>query len=371
MSEESLREEISNWLEIRMRSPELLDHIKSSISKKPDLKPVIGEKGVVKIRDLLEIKHPILRKLADPGNMSRVISGETSRLIEEILDLIDSEDLEALRRLESLSEEFLRRLRDISIDFILKKTLEAENDLRPTMIPGSVGRDEVPNLYMPTESYGRDDRVRLALQLSRSVAVGDSVSIYFDGPFHGYLRQRIRGRFSRPYLEHGDIGASRWEMEEPFVALLRILLWIYGEIAGEKNRDEVIEMMKSSSGVIYFVPADGERRTAFFFPQLSVFVDAWLLREDRRKALEDMLNSIKLASSSVSKKKSDAASKQIELIYHYLNLLAISLLERASIPWEPLRRIVDIILDLAYRYDAPASLHFIMLLDEADERAPP
>ncbi len=375
MSVESLREEIENWLEIKMKPPELIDHIRKNLSKKPNLEPVVGKKGkgVIVMGDLIGVKHPVLKKLADPGNMSKRINREASDLIEGMVDLIDARKGEDLRKLESLAREFLDKAREISIDFILNKTIEAENDLRPTMMPGSVGRDEIPNLYMPTEEYKRDERVKLALQLCRSVAVGNWISIYFEGPFHNYLKQLIRSKFNRPYLESEDIGASSWEMNEPFVTLLRMILWAYGEISEEREGDEIIEMMKSSSGIIYFTPKSKERYTAFSFPQLNRFVDSWLQRKDRRKILESMLDSVKLTSSVAYGRRRDAAAKQVELIYRYFNLLATSLIERASIPWEPLRKMVDAIIDLAGagRYNVPVNLYFVMMLGETDELGSP
>ncbi len=379
MSVESLREEIKNSLRIKMKPPELIDYIERNLSKNPNLKPIVGGKGkgVIIMKDLIEVKHPVIKKLADYGNMSKKLNSETSELLEGIVDLINAKGSESkdLRRLISLAKEFLDKVEEVSIESILNKTMEAENDLRPTMMPGSVGRDEIPNLYMPTEEYEKEDRMKLALQLSKSIAVGNWISVYFEGPFHSFLKQLIRSKFDRPYLESDDIGASGWEMSEPFVTLLRLILWVYGETAGEKkkkkNREEIIEMMKSSSGIVYFTPRDRERYTAFSFPQLNRFVDEWLLKEGKRKALENMLDSIKITSSVAYKKGRDAAAKQIELIYRYLNLLAISLLERASILWEPLRKMVDVIIDLAGRYDVPVDFYFIMMLGEADELRSP
>ncbi|MDK2384422.1 MAG: hypothetical protein QI199_06420, partial [Candidatus Korarchaeota archaeon] len=256
-------------------------------------------------------------------------------------------------------------VREIFVETMMRRIVEAEDDLRPTMMPGSVGRNEVPNLYMPTEVYGREDRIKLALQLSKSVAVGNWISVYFEGPFHEYLRHLVRRKLNKPYLEGSDIGASGWEMNEPLVTLLRLLLWVYGEIAGEKDRNEIIEMMKSSSGVVYFTPRNKERYTAFTFPQLNRFVDHWLRDEKRRKTLEEMLDSVKITSSLSFKRGREAAARQIEVLHRYLNLVAISLLERAEVPWEPLRRIVDVMIELAGRYDVPASFHFVMLLGES------
>ncbi len=343
-----------------------MDYIRENLSKKPDLKPAVGGKGkgVIVMKDLMEVQHPVLKKLTDYGNLSKQLNRRAASVIEEIVNSLDARDAEGLKRLMSLATEFLERVKEIFVETMMRRIVEAEDDLRPTMMPGSVGRSEVPNLYVSREIYDRDDRVMLALQLSKSIAVGNWISVYFEGPFHDYLRHLIRRKLGKPYLDGSDIGASGWEMNEPMVTLLRLLLWVYGEIAGEKDRDQVIEMMKSSSGVVYFTPRDKERYTAFTFPQLNRFVDLWLRDEDRRRALEEMLDSIKMVSSISFRRGREAAARQIEVLHRYLNLLAVSLLERATVPWEPLRRMVDIMIELASRYDAPASFHFIMLLGE-------
>ncbi len=362
-----MRNEIAKSLHLKMDPGELLDYIRENLSKKPDLKPVVGGKGkgVIVMKDLMEVQHPVLKKLTDYGNMSKQLNRRAASLIEEMVNSIDAEDAEGLKRLMSLATEFLGRVREVFVETMIKRIVEAEEDLRPTMMPGSVGRSEVPNLYMPTEVYGRGDRIKLALQLSKSVAVGNWISVYFEGPFHEYLRHLVRRKLNKPYLEGSDIGASGWEMNEPLVTLLRLLIWVYGEIAGEKDRDEIIEMMKSSSGVVYFTPKNKERYTAFTFPQLNRFVDHWLRDEKRRKTLEEMLDSVKITSSLSFKRGREAAARQIEVLHRYLNLVAISLLERAEVPWEPLRRIVDVMIELAGRYDVPASFHFVMLLGES------
>ncbi len=362
-----LGEKVSEMIEIKKKAPELLDYIRENLNKNQKLEPVIGKKGkgVIVLKDLIEVKHPILNKLVDYGNMSRKLNNELGDLIKKMVDQINTKERADLKMLVSLAEEFLKKVRELSVEFILRGMLETENDLRPLMMPGSVGRTEIPNLYMPMERYSEKDRIKLALQLLESVAIGNYISVHFEGRFQEYLEQLIRSKFDRMYLEGKDIKAVGWEMDKPFVILLRLILWVYSQIAEKGDREEIIEMMKSSSGVIYFTPGDKERYTAFFFPQLNRFVDTWLLRKNRRNALEEMLNSLKVTSSAAYEKEKDVIKNQIELIYSYLNLLAISLIERASILWEPLRKVVDLVIDLAGRYDVPANFHFIKMLGEA------
>ncbi|MEM2542595.1 MAG: hypothetical protein QXR35_03935 [Candidatus Korarchaeum sp.] len=366
MELDELKREIAGSIRLKMNSDSLLEHVRKNLSRDPNLKPVIGAKGkgVIVMKELIEVEHPVLRKLVDYGNMSKKLNSETGSLISEIVGLLEFKDAQSLKRLMKLTVQFLESVKEVVVELMVSRVVESEGDLRPTMMPGSVGRGEVPNLYMPQESYGEGDRIKLALQFFKSIAVGKWVSVYFEGPFQDYLKHLVRRKFNRAYLEGEDIGASGWEMSEPFVTLLRLLLWVYGEIAAEKERDEILNMIRSSSGVVYFTPADEERHTAFSFPQLSRFVDLWLVSRDRREALEEMLNSLKRFCASSFMKGREAASKQIEVLHRYLNLLAISLLEGGDVPWEPLRRIVDLILGLSDRYRVTPDLHFVMRLGE-------
>lgn len=380
MLSEELEKEVSNLIEIKMNVPDLLDQVKKKIQAGSKPKAAIGKKdkkkdkeALFELEELIEIKHPVLgkrgkRSLIDYGNLIQRIEKRCRGIAMEILNLISS-DPEGYKRQISLAEEFLEKVREASIKFIVEKVMSAKNDLRPIMMPGSVARDESPNLYMQDEEYGAEERLILALRLVKSVAVGNWISVYFEGPFHDYLRELVRGKLNKPHLDANDIEAVGWEMGEPFVTLLRLLLWIYGEISNQSSREEVLEMMKSSSGVIYFTPDDSEERyTAYTFPQLNRFVDSWLVNESRRKALIRMLDSVKVTCSVAYKRNRDVAEKFIGLIYRNLDLIASSLIERAIVLWEPLRRVVDLMLDLSDKLEAPADFHFVMLLGEAHER---
>lgn len=365
--EERLREEIKRSIGLKMSRDEFISYVRKNVLRNPSLKPVIGAKGkgVVVMKDILEVVHPVLKKLVDYGNMSRKINRETSDLLAEISRLVTSDDPAELVRLNEVAQDFLDRVEEVAIGYIATKVLESGDDLRPTMMPGSVGRGEAPNLYLAGENYREEDRGVLALQLASSVAIGKSVSVYFEGDFHDYLRELVRAKFDRPYLEAGDVRASGWEVGEPFVALLRLLLWVYEEISGEDGdrSEELVEMMRSSSGTVYFTPGmDREKFTAFSFPQLDAFVVRWLKEGERRRAVRSMLDSVKLTCSMAYRRGREAAGGQIQLIHQHLNLVASTLIGRAVIMWEPLRKIVDGLIELAARHEVPVNLYFVDLL---------
>lgn len=356
MSEE-LREALSRFISVRMSSLELVEDLRRRALRKGATKSLFGRDGIYRPTDLIEVRHPILRRreFFDWGNLTnRLKKGIDARVIEAAL----AGDLNSAIR---SAEDLLDRVREEALGLLLERVEEGD-DIRPVMMPGSVGRGEVPNLYLAEESYSRADRTKLALQLVRSVVVGRWASIYFEGDFQDFLEDLVRRKLDKSHIEASDLEASEREMDQPFVTLLRLLLWVYEQLAGEpEDGARALEELKSSSGVIYFVPKDSERYNAFHFPRLGEFVETWLQEDRRRKALKCLLNSI----ASLSRYR--AAETKLELLYHDLNLLAHSLIETSSVSWEPLRRIVDSLIDLFDKQDLRVDLSFVGKLSEGYE----
>ncbi|MCS7102303.1 MAG: hypothetical protein NZ992_00280 [Candidatus Korarchaeum sp.] len=350
-----LKEKLSEIIEL-MEAGNFISDLEKKLEKEGP-KPLFGEKkeGIYKPSDLLEVKHPVLRRkeFLDPGNLKKKLNEIDQRAI------IDAVSSGSLKTALDSAEKFLDEVKKRTVDFMLAKVKEGD-DLRPMMMPGSVGRNEIPNLYLRKESYSRADRVRLTLQLVKSIGIGSSASVYFEGDFQDFLENLIRKKFNKGYnyLEARDLKAGEREMSQPFVLLLRLLIWIYEQL---KEVDENIEKLKSSSGIIYFVPEDSERYNAFRFPQLNRFIETWLKDDSRREALKSMLDSI--ASSS----RRDIAEVEVDLIYHNLNLLAYSLIETCSVDWGSLRRILDSLITLSDKRDLRINLGFVRKLGEAYE----
>lgn len=367
MSErEELERELGRLIALRMESPNFLEDFRRKLERKPGAKSLIGKKeGIYNLSDLIEVQHPVLRRkeFLNPGDLSKEIAKEVKGIFDDLKGSISSEDKESLKGNVDLAERLLNSVRRTTISYLLKVIVEKGDDIRPLMMPGSVGRGEVPNLYMGEESYSQEDRIKLALQLAKSIGIGDSISVYFEGDFHEFLRDMVREKFSKFYLDASDLKAGFLEIKEPFVALLRLLIWIYEEILEEEElekKEKLLEKLKESSGIVYFVPEESERYTAFHFPQLSRFVEIWLKEGSRREALKSMLNSLKVVSWH-----DESIKNKVELIYRYLNLLARSLIESCAVDWEPLRRISDILLDLFDKNDVKADFSFIRRLISA------
>ena len=354
MSEE-LRKELDRVISIKMTPPALVEDFRGRVHGK-GLRYLFGGKGVYRPKDLLEVKHPVLGKLLDWGNLTKKLNEEID---PGMIYTIARDDLRS-------AGEFLDKVRDVTLNFLLGSVVEG-NDIKPTMVPGSSARKEIPNLYIGEEYYSRSDRERLALRLVKSVCVGNNISVYFEGNFHEFLKHLVRRRLDKDHIEASDIRANGLEMDQPFVILIRLLIWIWEQLTEETDAGRMLEELKSSSGVIYFVPVDKERYNTFYFPQLSRFVDTWLKDDSRRKALGSLLHSV---GSVASLRGRDAAIKsEVELIYQYLNIVAHSIIETSEVEWEPTRRIVNSLIELFDKYNMHVNLGFVRRLVGAHERS--
>jgi len=196
--------------------------------------------------------------------------------------------------------------------------------------------------------------------------VGQNISIFFEGDFHDYLKSLLRRKLDKTMLSSEDINSSRWELSQPYVTLARLLVWLRNQLWEDILRDNAVELMKASSGIIYF------GSSVQIFPQLNRFVEIWLEKERNKTILESMLDSIKKFSDNSHRIGKKAVEGEIELLYDKLNFLMMRLIE-GSLEWESLRRILDSMLDIAERLrkqgnDVRFSLHFISQLLEADTR---
>jgi len=353
MSEE-LRKELDKLISLRVNALNLVEDLRERIQKK-SFKSLFGKEGIYKPKDLLEVQHPVLRRkeFFDPGNLANRLKGLGDL---GIVDAVLSGDNKLALK---LADDLLTKVKQEALDMLLERAEEGD-DIRPMMMPGSVGRSEIPNLYIGEEKYSETDRMRLSLQLVKSIGVGNSASVYFEGGFQEYLRYLVRKKFDKNYIEASNLEAGNREMKQPFVMLMRLLIWIYEQLI-EEDRAK-IEELKSSSGVIYFVPEDSERYNAFYFPQLNRFVVTWLQDDLKRGALKSMLNSIAYLS-----RQKEVDESSLEVIYNNLNLLAYSLIETSSVEWEPLRRIVDSLIDIFDKLDLRVDLSFVRRLCDVHE----
>jgi len=364
--EERLREEMGRI--IRVKGPEeILKTIKDRASD-PNVKIEFGAGKLLTVKDVIEVTHPMIDKHIDYGNITKNLnSGRIKEILEQIVMLKDASDRNSLENLMNLANDLIEEVKDIVIErTLVKRILEAAGDLRPIVMPASVGRSEIPNIYLVSENYNEEDRISLAYKLLSSIPVGQNISIFFEGDFHDYLKSLLRRKLDKTMLSSEDINSSRWELSQPYVTLARLLVWLRNQLWEDMLRDNAVELMKASSGIIYF------GSSVQIFPQLNRFVEIWLEKERNKTILESMLDSIKKFSDNSYRIGKKAVEGEIELLYDKLNFLMMRLIE-GSLEWESLRRILDSMLDMAERLrkqgnDVRFSLHFISQLLEADTR---
>ena len=360
---EEIRKVISDLMVLKMDPAELLEYLERRVKENPDLPPKLGgkDKGILVMKEILEVDHPVLKKLTDYGNISKYVNSKISDELRDLVSLLGSSSPK--EKMES-SEKSLRSLKEAVIEDIEDKVFEESPGLRPMMMPGTVTLDEIPNLYYGSESYKPSEKAILALSLLKSIGIGNSISVFFEGSFHSYLKMKVHEKLGRKHLDGDDIKASKWETSQPFLTLTRLLIWIYSQITEEANqkekKEEVIQMMRESSGVIYFTPGKvKENYTVLVFPQLSRFVDTWLEDNRKRETLKRMLDSTKEISALAYKRSRKAAQPQMEIMYNYLEIVARSLLELSNVEWEPLRRVVDLMVEVAAKYDIAPDFYFV------------
>lgn len=366
--EEKLREEMKKIIETK-NPEEILDIIKKRTSES-EIEIEFGTGKLLTVKEVIRVTHPVINRLLDYGNITKDLNSNTrvKEILKQIVQLKDSTDKTSLENLVHLTNELVDKVKDTVVDFTLRRrVLEAEEDLRPAVIPASVGRDEIPNIYLRGESYNRDDRMILAYKLLRSIPVGRNISIFLEGDFHNYLKMLLRRKLNKTELTSKDIKSSEWELSQPYVTLTRLLVWLRNELWDEMLRDNIVELMRSSSGVIYF------DSYVHSFPQLNRFVEIWLEKEGNKVILEGMLDSIMNFSNKSYGIGKKAVEGKIELLYSKLNFLTMRLIEGSNVEWESVRRIFDSIIDIIETLrkqgqEVKANLYFISQLARADFR---
>jgi len=301
------------------------------------------EKPILCMKEILSINHPVLKKLVDYGNASNYLNDESTGIPQMATELYgDPNSDKALTVAQNLREI----IRSKFAEYVASKLTQSEKGIRPAMMPGSVSRDEAVNLYYGDESYSADDTVQLALTLLKSIAVGPSVSVYFEDGF---------GDFINEISKHGgfdmeEIGATRFESSYPFVTLVHLLIFVY-ENAG-KDRNEVEQLMLQTSGILYLTPGkEHDKYMTFAVPSLRAFLHGWLVDEKKRKSLEKMF-SVANVIAKISFAKSREVRGDLDKMYNYLEIIATHLIDDGSIPWQPLRQLIDSLISEVFDLEA-------------------
>lgn len=314
---------------------------------------------------IFEIKHPVVEKLIDWGNLK----GRTkyAEELEQILENLVSKEIkrEDYDKLGEKIEEFKRGLMG-DIERLTRG--ERERDLRPLHVPGSVGRDEARNLYFG-EEYDKGALYRLAMRLLESVCFGSNIAIYFDNQ---ELREDIRKIFLREFGSCHVVGDNLnnlkvhpLETRSPYIILMKFLLWLYKYIEADQQWHRIIDLLEQTEGVIYLTPGNEKvNYSTIPLPRLDIFCVNWLMVAERRKALEEMKDSLfsfmrEIEKSAKKLKRQKAAQNELRVLVTYYDMLCFHLLQSGFINHEPLRRIIDIALGLSQSYGVDTSFSFV------------
>ncbi len=314
-------------------------------------------------------KHPIVRKCVDWGNLTRDykktnIYKELTAMVSKVVttDVPTPADIIRIRGL-------LEKLRFHIIHRIARLHGEHSKGLRPLHAPGSVTYGEARNLYFG-EQYDQAELYRLASRLCKSIAIGNTLSVYSDDEeLMSSLREILASYLqSGISMEPAIIGASTLEVDKPFAVTMKFLLWIkeksLSEQDSEKRRvlNKIVDRLKRASVTIFFAPGREKAKwRTLFIPRLDLFFTSWLDNDKRRQLLRNLIDSIINSSERIVRAASRRGQRakvrrQIELVMHYYEMLCERLLEFGVIDYQSARNIVNLLTELAMQYDVKLSL---------------
>jgi len=312
--------------------------------------------------------HPLTGKTIDVGNLTQSIrrSEYYKKLNEKLSDISRrGARTEDLKEIKSLVDS----LRNEAIEYIVKVASKAEQGLRHIHAPGSVAKSEGRNLYLPGEEYSTELLSRLASRVCGSITLGDSLGIFSENDKLMFeLKQlALQGFGSKFKIEPRKLRISRDEENRPYSALLAFLLWLVEErLSTEKAEikaliDSILNDLRTSTISLFFMPPQKEKWGTINLPRLDIFIDRWILSEESRakiKSLRDALNNFATAARGAAEKegKEGEVKNAIDLIMNNYEALCKNLIEHGTLDFYAMRRLMDVIIDVATKYDLRAYL---------------
>ena len=333
-------------------------------SMSPDERSEHFEKVVSNIwKGIFEVEHPIVKKKLEWGfikgrtQSAKNLKETIRRLLEKGVDsLNDVQELE--KGLRDFEEEVKREF---------ERKLFEETDLR--MFPGSVALKEAGNLYFG-EKYGEEELSKASSWLLNSICIGREIAVYFtDENLNKTIRRTLIKEFNSKHVKEENLATLKIhpsEEDKPHVVLIKFLLWVYMRVESDKqfSTQDLLFMLSKTEGVIFIVPDDGKPRESMIpLPNLDFFTREWIEVPERRRILESMRDSLYEFMIEVESDNSQSEKKRIKnkfkLISNNLEVFCRDLLRQCFINPEPLRRIVDLTIELSSEYVVKPNLSFI------------
>lgn len=313
-------------------------------------------------------KHPIVGKSIEWGNPSKQCKRqpEYKELSKKIIEIMERQKLIPTDCKDIT--ELLKKLIDIMINSLIHWMGESEKGLRPPHAPGSVTKDEARNLYFG-ERYDDKNLFNMVLRLCNSFPIGNDIGIYFEDE---ELRRELMQRFEKGYgsrieLPLEELKISRYERQKPYVVFMKFLLWLYREYDEAEPEEKIslkilLDHLKNASATIYFTPGrEKEKWCMISVPRIDWFASRWLEDKEQKTKLEELGETLNNFTNGLIKKagrQRRGAKNIIELIMHNYELLSQQLLVFGMVDYTSLRNIVNLVTELAIRYDVKTSMNY-------------
>jgi mRNA-degrading endonuclease YafQ of YafQ-DinJ toxin-antitoxin module len=313
--------------------------------------------------------HPLIGKAINMGNLTQSIrrSEYYKKLNEKLSDISKrGARLEDLKEIKSLVD----CLRNKAVEYVVEvEVSRAEQGLRHIHAPGSVAKSEGRNLYLPGEEYSRRLLNKLASRICSSIALGDSLGIFSENDklMLDLKQLALQGFGSRFRIEPRELKISRDEENRPYAALLAFLLWLVEELLSTDKAEikalieSILNNLRVSTISLFFMPPEEEKWSTISLPRLDIFIDRWILSEESRakiKALRDTLNNFIAAARRAAKREGKVREVEntIDLLMNNYEAFCRSLIEHGILDFYAMRRLMDVIIDVATKYDLRAYL---------------
>jgi len=366
-SEQKLKEKLKDLI----KYPSMED-VAKALDKLGSAKSFQKEKVISKVlKDLgfyIDLfVHPIVSKTIELGNLGKDLKKDPNyeKLSEKIFEIMK-------RRKPTIKDynditELVRKLIDKMITYIVQRAGESEKGLRHIHAPGSVTKGEARNLYFG-ERYNADILLNMALRQCSSLFVGNDIGISFeDEEFYRDLTRMLERKYgSTIELPAHELGISKYEYRRPYTVLVKFFLWLYQKY-DEENFEEkeflriLLDRLKNTSITLYFIPGkEKDKWCLISIPRIDQFASRWLEDKEQRTKLEELDLKLNIFISELIKKagRQREIENIVELIMHNYELLSQQLLLFGTVEYASLRNIINLVTELAIRYDVQATMDY-------------
>jgi hypothetical protein len=320
--------------------------------------------------------HPLVGKAIKKGFTANLVqnlrkSEYYKKLNEKLNDVLKrGVNAEDLRNIEDL----VNGLRGIAIEYIVKEISEAEQGLRHLHRPGCIAKSEARNLYFPGEYYTKETLSWLAYGFFSSIAIGDNLGIYSENDKLMFNLKQLAQIFglkskSKFKIESSMLGISKDEEDRPYATLLAFILWLAKKLSAERGEEveikalarSILDNLRVSTISLLFMPPQKEKWGTISLPRLDMFIDRWILNEESRakiEALRDALQRFVVVARKTAERERRVKELEnaIDLLMDSYEVLCKNLIEHGSLDFHAMRRLVDVIIDIATKYDIRAFL---------------